>query len=181
MKEMMGLQRDMMQPAMMQEEIEDEERKKDKKSDQKGGSSANSRNQQWSQEVRTTAANCGTDRPGSTLSYPVDDVQRRSHLEHHPEHQVPVHHLQMEAPTPDDEDQARGGTRDGQGQGHQEALEAQSSMDHWMMHGRHLAALWGHLGSARQLCNSPKTWWLAQTETEPERDPEASERAIRTK
>lgn len=95
-----------------------------------GWQQRNSSNQQWSQEVRTTAANCGTDRPGSTLSYPVDDVQRRSHLEHHPEHQVPVHHLQMEAPTPDDEDQARGGTRDGQGQGHQEALEAQSSMDH---------------------------------------------------
>ena len=28
------------------------------------------------------------------------------------------------------------------------------------MHGRHLAALWGHLGAARQLCWNPKTYWL---------------------
>lgn len=33
----------------------------------------------------------------------------------------------------------------------------------WIMalHGRQLAALWGHLGSARQLCFNPKVFWLA--------------------
>ena len=30
------------------------------------------------------------------------------------------------------------------------------------MHGNHIASLWGHLGSARQLCYSPKVAWLAQ-------------------
>lgn len=38
----------------------------------------------------------------------------------------------------------------------------------WMMalHGRQLAALWGHLGAARQLCFNPKTWWLADVDRE---------------
>ena len=34
----------------------------------------------------------------------------------------------------------------------------------WLMHmeGRHLASLWGHLGSARQLCFNPKIYYLAE-------------------
>ena len=29
------------------------------------------------------------------------------------------------------------------------------------MHGRHLASMWGHIGSARQLCFNPKVYPLA--------------------
>lgn len=86
--------------------------------------------QQRSQEDSSTAAICGTDWPRSSISHVVDDVQRRPDVEHHPEHQVPVRHLQVEDAVADDEDQARCGARDGQGQGHQEALETQSSLDH---------------------------------------------------
>lgn len=34
----------------------------------------------------------------------------------------------------------------------------------WLMHmeGRHLASLWGHLGSARQLCFNHKIYYLAE-------------------
>lgn len=34
----------------------------------------------------------------------------------------------------------------------------------WLMilHGRHLASLWGHVGAARQLCWNPKTFYLAE-------------------
>ena len=49
-----------------------------------------------------------------------------------------------------------------------QAVEAEKSLrwkrnPRWIMnlHGRHVAALWGHLGAARQLCHNPKTWWLA--------------------
>ena len=86
--------------------------------------------QQQSQEDSSTAANCGTDRTRSPLSHVVDNVQRRPDLEHHPEHQVPISDLQMEDVATDDEDQAGRGARAGQGQGHQEALETQSTLDH---------------------------------------------------
>ena len=87
-------------------------------------------NQRQSQEVSSTSANCGSDRPGSTISHPVDNVQRRPDLEHHPEHQVPVGDLQMEDASPDDADQACRGTGDRQRQRYQETLEAKSSLDH---------------------------------------------------
>ena len=48
------------------------------------------------------------------------------------------------------------------------AVEAEKTLrwkrnPRWIMglHGRHMAALWGHLGAGRQLCHNPKTWWLA--------------------
>ena len=35
------------------------------------------------------------------------------------------------------------------------------------MHGRFLASLWGHIGSARQLCFNPKVYHLGYPEEEP--------------
>lgn len=169
MKEMMGLQRDMMQPAMMQEEIEDEERKKDKKSDQKGGSSATratSSGRKKSARQQRTAALTGREAPYPTLSTMFsDDLTWNIILSIKSQSitfkwKLLLLMMRIKRAVEHEMDKDKGTKR------------RWKRNPRWimMMHGRHLAALWGHLGSARQLCNSPKTWWLAQTETEPERD-----------
>lgn len=165
MKEMMGLQRDLMQPAT--EEVENEVTHNKEK--QKGGSSANraaSSGRKKTARQQLSAALTGREAPYPTLSTMFSDDLTWNIILSIKSQSVTFKWkmlllmMRIKRAVEHEMDKDKGTKR------------RWKRNPRWimLMHGRHLAALWGHLGSARQLCNNPKTWWLAQSETEPERE-----------